>query len=104
MWRVWIIIALLLTFVGCGSRTTAERLNGTWANPLATYQFDFGAHTMTITTGGKTKVAQMSVVTQDEKSVTVQTDGDPIVIMLTDDATAIIMQAKKLPLQLKRQS
>ena len=103
MWRLWLIIMLLLTLVGCGKQTVTDRLNGTWINPIATYQFDFGAHTMTVTTAGKTKTLHIAVVAQDEKSVTVQTDGDPIVIMLTDDATAIIMQAKKLPLQLKRQ-
>ena len=103
MWRFWLIIVLLFILVGCGNQSTADRLNGTWVNPIATYQFDFGANTMTVTTAGKTKTIPIAVVTQDEKSVTVQTDGDPIVIMLTDDATAIIMQAKKLPLQLKRQ-
>lgn len=102
MWRLWFIIMLLVALVGCGKQSTTDRLNGTWINPIAEYQFDFAANTMTITTGGKTKTMQVSVISQDDKSVTVQTDSDPIVILLTDDTTAIIMQAKKLPLQLKR--
>lgn len=99
--RRFLLIMLLFTLVGCGSRPVTERLGGTWSSPLATYQFDFNAATMTRTALGKTETKPISIVKQDANSITIWTDS-PITITLVDDTTATIAQPGRIPLQLKR--
>lgn len=103
--RQALVILSLLLLVACGgtaSRPVTERLNGKWSNELVVYQFDFAKNTVTQTALGKTTEKPFTIVSADDTSVVVRTDGEPITIRLVDENTATIAQAGKVPLQVKR--
>ena len=106
--RALLILAALVALVGCGASAPAagavrDRLNGTWANDVATYTFDVAAGTMTRVALGLTEEKPFTVESESGNSVTIRTDGDPITITFESDGTISMAQTGKIPVTLTKQ-
>lgn len=102
--RVLVALALLSVLVACGAAPAArDRLNGTWESSVGPYVFDVAAGTLTRTLSSGPETKAMTIEGETANSVTIRTDGDPIVITFQEDGTALMVQEGKLPLVLTRQ-
>lgn len=97
------LIILLISFSACGgSRSSVDKLNGTWTNPLMTISYDVKKEKTIITALGETEEKKFKIVKVDGAFITFMSGDEEITAQFSNDDTMILSKKGGIPVTMQR--